>query len=253
MKKMDLMIDMDGIILRTPFTKSRLIGANHSDWRELLAEEHARRLKAVAKIDGIEITAKEAHERGNVYANAQPFFPPWLTDRYNCIPIIGKDNYEDMSSIVYGMETPMVDGVREGLMDLVNEGHKLSIATHRRPNDFDVAAKIMKENGVLCLFRGEYHLIRGQDSKVNYGVSKNKDGHVDDEARCLIGDVPRGFLKALIAVAFGQISDPNNTTRIDEKNGPIPLLKLVKDQGIEYHMGFQPYFRDTVNRYAAQR
>lgn len=47
--------------------------------------------------------------------------PPWKTDRTNCVPIIGLENYERMSRFVYGRKGSLKAGEVPGSIDAVKD------------------------------------------------------------------------------------------------------------------------------------
>lgn len=232
MNKLKIALDFDGLMARTSITKTNWISENVPNWKELLEKlQIGEKLKmpkeAVKKIDSI---------------------PPWLTDRINCIPVIGKDNYEKMSLEIYGpltLQTPEIEGVKEGINDLAKRGHELIILTSRRREHLEFVRKWLEEKGMDDLF-SEIHSVRETDNKVPFCVGRKVDVLIDDELRFLRGNAPN-LLKILVA-SGSEHFDGLTMTRMLKNGKPtmVPIINAIRAENIVYVPKFHPDVRNVI-------
>lgn len=244
MKKLRIALDFDDIIAQTSILKTRWIEENVPNWKQLLAKFKAQEFIEIGRI-----STEEAIKKGEEYASRISSFPPWLTDRINCISIIGKDDYEKMSHQVYGhstLQVPEIRGVRHGIMEM-SKNHELIVLTSRRKEHLKFAEEWLKEKEMHEWFDG-IHSMREMSSKIEFCLQDKIDVIIDDEIRSLKGNAPH-ILKILVAVAEKKHSD--SVIRVIE-NGEakiVPLVKFINSEDIVYVPKFEPYVREEIDKW----
>lgn len=122
---------------------------------------------------------------------------PWKTDRTQCVPIIGLNNYERMSQEVYGeklsLKAPLVPGVRKALSHLHQKG-KIFIVTSRTPERVGYAQKCLKKHNLDKFINGFYSFTE-EGSKGTIALRYNLDFLIDDDLRHLQNSTNKKLLK----------------------------------------------------------
>jgi 5'(3')-deoxyribonucleotidase len=142
---------------------------------------------------------------------------PWKTDRTLCVPIIGLQNYERMSRVVYAPEASMqaqpVPGVGDALRNLAPH-YRLYIVTARSQAQMAWSKKWLRQQDLLSLFSG--FLSSGErlpdGSKVSKAVlcKQNDIGIlVDDDQRHLMGEALRDFRRILLKHGATEATAPS--------------------------------------------
>lgn len=112
---------------------------------------------------------------------------PWKTDRTQCVPIIGLNNYERMSREVYGeklsLEAPLVPGVRNALSQFNKKG-KVFIVTSRTLDRVRYAQKWLEKHN-LNKFINRLYSFAEEGSKETIARKYQLDVLVDDDVRHL--------------------------------------------------------------------
>lgn len=242
MRKLRIAIDFDDVIARTSLIKADWIEKNIPNWRKLLAKFKAEDFRATENI-----SISKADKKGERYVSMLSSFPLWLTDRVNCISIIGRYNYEKMSYEVYGhaiLYAQEIEGVREGLKEMIKKGYELFIVTYRRKEHLKFVEKWLQEKEIE-LFDG-IHSVREFESKVQFCVENRMDVIVDDEIRALRGNAPE-ILKILVANHIGNSA----VTRLKE-NGQFKIvfiMDIIDVENIKQVSKFEPYVRRAIENW----
>jgi hypothetical protein len=118
--------------------------------------------------------------------------PPELTDKTNCIPLIGEENYRRMIEIVFErgptLEAPEIPGALNGLRQLADRG-ELYLVTMRGTKRLAYANEWLTQKGAMRYFSGIGMIERPDGTK----KTKEKlcqelslDVLIDDDLRHLI-------------------------------------------------------------------
>lgn len=85
--------------------------------------------------------------------------PPWLCDRTECVPIIGLENYAQMSPVVYGREASQrarpLPGAVEAIQSL-RRTCRLAIVTARTAEQIQWVREWLAHQGIEDAFEGVY-------------------------------------------------------------------------------------------------
>ncbi len=128
--------------------------------------------------------------------NLNLLVPSWHTDRENCIPLIGEQNYERMAEEVYtDSGISEILGMRNGIYRLKSLGFKLYVLTSRAPNRQQYARKWLSEKGLMQYFE-DFLCIDGS-SKAPFIERLSPYAVIDDEMRFLM-NLDNNLLKILL-------------------------------------------------------
>lgn len=123
---------------------------------------------------------------------------PWECDRTSCVPIIGRDPYEEMSNYVYErpstLQAAEVPGAAEALRVLCQAGD-VYIVTARLPHRIAFAEEWLAARNLTACIRG----ILTSDGSKKEAVCRQIGAEVliDDDARHL-SDSSLGWLKRIL-------------------------------------------------------
>ncbi len=122
---------------------------------------------------------------------------PWMTDRTQCVSIIGSNNYERISQEVYGRnlsaEAHLVSGVRKAFFHLHQKG-KIIIVTSRTTARVLYAQEWLKKHRLDQFVNGFYPFTR-EWSKETIAKKYQLDVLIDDDLRHLQNSTNKKLLK----------------------------------------------------------
>jgi phosphoglycolate phosphatase-like HAD superfamily hydrolase len=114
--------------------------------------------------------------------------PPWLCNRTECVPIIGLENYNRMSPIVYGREASLrarpVPGVLEALQTL-RQMYRLAIVTARTEEQIQWTGEWLAAQGIEDAFEG-IHSSSGGMTKAEIVCQLGAIALIEDDVRHLL-------------------------------------------------------------------
>ena len=118
--------------------------------------------------------------------------PPELCSRTKCVPIIGIQAYEEMSSTVYGEEYTRKLSLTEGCLRALNnlsQEFGLILLTARTPERLQYAEDWMKKHDLDQFFHEYVNQGRGT-TKIQIAREKNCAALIDDDERHLATESP---------------------------------------------------------------
>ncbi len=128
--------------------------------------------------------------------------PTWKTDRTQCVPLIGLENYEKMSRAVYekelSLKAPAVPGVRNALHQLRRKG-KIYIVTARKREQIAYAKAWLQRQNLSHLIDGFYAFVK-EGSKDTIARKYGLKVLIDDDLRHLKNSTNKKLLKIWLKV-----------------------------------------------------
>jgi phosphoglycolate phosphatase-like HAD superfamily hydrolase len=124
--------------------------------------------------------------------------PPWLCNRTECVPIIGLENYNRMSPIVYGREASLRARPMPGVLEAVRtlrQAYHLIIVTARTEEQIQWTREWLAQQGIENEFEG-IHSSSGGVAKAEIVHRLGAFALVEDDIR---------HLKKLPEVPFARI------------------------------------------------
>jgi hypothetical protein len=114
--------------------------------------------------------------------------PPWLCNRTECVPLIGLENYNRMSPIVYGREASLRAQPMPGVLEAVHtlrQMYRLAIVTARTEEQVQWTRDWLAQQGIEDAFEG-IHSSSGGIAKADILRQLGAIALIEDDVRHLL-------------------------------------------------------------------
>jgi phosphoglycolate phosphatase-like HAD superfamily hydrolase len=141
--------------------------------------------------------------------------PPWLCNRTECVPIIGLENYNRMSPIVYGREASLRARPMTGVLEAVQalrQTYRLAIVTARTEEQIEWTREWLAQQGIEGVFES-IHSSSGGIAKADIVRQLGAIALIEDDIRHLLKALDVRFARIhLVPHGEGEASHPGIVT-----------------------------------------
>jgi hypothetical protein len=127
--------------------------------------------------------------------------PPWLCNRTECVPLIGLENYNRMSPIVYGREASLRAQPMPGVLEAVHtlrQMYRLAIVTARTEEQVQWTREWLAQQGIEDAFEG-IHSSSGGIAKADILRQLGAIALIEDDVRHLLKAPDYAFARIHLA------------------------------------------------------
>jgi hypothetical protein len=152
--------------------------------------------------------------------------PPWLCNRTECVPIIGLENYNRMSPIVYGRGASLrarpVPGVLQAVQTL-RQVYRLIIVTARTEEQIHWTREWLAQTGIADAFE-DIHSSSGGIAKAEIVHQLGAVALVEDDVRHLLKFPEVPFARIHLAPQWADAHSDSGIVTVSDWQGVVSAL-----------------------------
>jgi len=153
--------------------------------------------------------------------------PPWLCDRTECVPIIGLENYNRMSPIVYGREASLRARPMPGVLQAVpvlQQAYRLIIVTARTDEQIRWTREWLAQQGIADAVE-DIHSSSGGVAKAEIVHQLGAVALVEDDVRHLLKRPEVPFARIHLAPHLEGAQNDSGVVTVSDWPGVVAALR----------------------------